>query len=426
VSTVAVRIEDLGKRYFIGGVREPSRSIREAATNALAAPFRRAARVLRGEAAGASGLDQEVWALRDVCAEIGRGEAVGIIGRNGAGKTTLLKILSRITTPTEGQADIFGRVGSLLEVGTGFHPELTGAENIYLNGAILGMKRHEIQRRFDEIVEFAELAKFINTPVKLYSSGMYVRLAFAVAAHLEPEILIVDEVLAVGDSSFQNKCLGRMGAVAREGRTVLFVSHNMAAIQNLTSRCLLFAGGRMTHVGPTADVIKDYLVGILGPQAQDGGHVADWPDREGTGQARVTRLELLDRRGEPVSAVTFDQPLRLRLTCELGDELEATFGVLVHTLMQEPLLDLRSTEGGLVPQRKRGTVVVEADVPALRLYPGQYLLSPWIADRMAKSDIDFVHFCSKLTVVAPPEERPRVLDPTWGRVVVDSAWRYGG
>ncbi len=209
--------------YRIGGPQARYSTFRETLTDAFAAPFRRAGRLLRGQGSAAD-LDQTIWALKDVSFEVKRGEVVGIIGRNGAGKSTLLKILSRITEPTEGAADIYGRVGSLLEVGTGFHPELTGRENIYLNGAILGMRRAEIDRKLDEIVAFAEIEKFLDTPVKHYSSGMYVRLAFAVAAHLEPEILLVDEVLAVGDAAFQQKCLGKMGDVAGEGRTVLFVS----------------------------------------------------------------------------------------------------------------------------------------------------------------------------------------------------------
>jgi lipopolysaccharide transport system ATP-binding protein len=204
-------------------------------------------------------LGETIWALKDVSCEIKRGEVVGIIGPNGAGKTTLLKILSRITEPTEGQAEIHGRVGSLLEVGTGFHPELTGRENIYLNGAILGMKKAEIEQKFDEIVDFAEIEKFIYTPVKHYSSGMYVRLAFAVAAHLEPEILLVDEVLAVGDAAFQKKCLGKMENVAQQGRTVLFVSHNMVALQNLCRRAIWLQAGSMIENGETASVIRSYL-----------------------------------------------------------------------------------------------------------------------------------------------------------------------
>jgi lipopolysaccharide transport system ATP-binding protein len=206
-----------------------------------------------------------LWALKDVSFEVKRGEVVGIIGRNGAGKSTLLKILSRITEPTEGYADIIGRVGSLLEVGTGFHPELTGRENIYLNGSILGMKRAEIERRFDEIVAFAEIERFIDTPVKYYSSGMYVRLAFAVAAHLEPEILLVDEVLAVGDAAFQKKCLGKMQEVGREGRTILFVSHNMTAVQNLCQRCVWLDSGRTSEDGPSGQVISSYLKTSFSP-----------------------------------------------------------------------------------------------------------------------------------------------------------------
>jgi lipopolysaccharide transport system ATP-binding protein len=422
-----VIVEDLGKRYFIGAAHRRAGTLGEAATRALLAPLRRGRRVLRGEPWGATGLDRELWALRGVSVEIGRGEAVGLIGRNGAGKTTLLKLLSRITAPTEGRAELRGRVGSLLEVGTGFHQELTGAENIYLNGAILGLKRREIRRRFDEIVEFAELGRFVDTPVKLYSSGMYVRLAFAVAAHLEPEILIVDEVLAVGDAGFQQKCLGRMSSVAREGRTVLFVSHNMSAMTQLTTRCLLFEGGRLARQGPTSEVVEEYLSRVHGAEAADGTHVAGWPDRQGTGGARVVRLELLDRAGRPVSALAFDEPFVLRMTCEFEREMEASFGILLATMMQEPLIDLRGADGGLAPRRLAGRVVLTAEVPALRLYPGSYLLSPWIADRMARTDVDHVRYCTKLGVTAPAgDRRRRTLDPSWGRIVVDSAWRLEG
>jgi lipopolysaccharide transport system ATP-binding protein len=420
-----VSIEGLGKRYRIGAGRGATPTLREAAMRTLAAPLRRGARLLRGEAGGATDLEREFWALRDVTVDIDRGEAIGLIGKNGAGKTTLLKILSRITNPTAGHAVIRGRVGSLLEVGTGFHPELTGAENIYLNGAILGMKRQEIQRKFDEIVEFSELRRFIETPVKLYSSGMYVRLAFAVAAHLEPEILVVDEVLAVGDVAFQQKCLGRMNSVAREGRTVLFVSHNMAAVQHLTSRCLLFEGGRLLRVGPTPAVVEEYLSGLSRAQAPAVQDLSSWKDREGSGAARIARFEVLDSAGHPTSVVSYRAPLRFRLTCEFPEEREAAFGILVHSLMQEPLLDLRSPDGGLAPRRLGGRVVVEAQVPALNLYPGQYLLSPWIADRMVREDVDFVHFCTRLSVVAPPDEGRRTFDPAWGKVVVESAWSYG-
>jgi lipopolysaccharide transport system ATP-binding protein len=230
MSNLAIRIEGLGKRYKIGVKRERYYTLRDSLMNALTSPFRRR----RGQAQEDNPHSQVdfIWALKDVSLEINHGDIIGIIGRNGAGKSTLLKILSRITEPTEGQAEIFGRVGSLLEVGTGFHPELTGRENIFLNGVIMGMTRAEVQRNFDEIVAFAEIEQFLDTPVKYYSSGMYVRLAFAVAAHLDPEILLVDEVLAVGDAAFQKKCLGKMEDVAKGGRTVLFVSHNLGAIQS--------------------------------------------------------------------------------------------------------------------------------------------------------------------------------------------------
>ena len=259
MSEIAVRLDGLSKQYRIGGKQEGYRTIREAMTNAVVSPFRRAQKLIRGQAYGAAELDETIWALRGVSLEIKRGEVVGIIGPNGAGKTTLLKILSRITEPTEGCAEIHGRVGSLLEVGTGFHPELTGRENIYLNGAILGMKKVEIERRFDEIVDFAEIEKFIDTPVKHYSSGMYVRLAFAVAAHLEPEILVVDEVLAVGDVAFQKKCLGKMGDVVKEGRTVLFVSHNMNAITQLCDRTIFIDNGQIIKDGNSQEVVSYYL-----------------------------------------------------------------------------------------------------------------------------------------------------------------------
>jgi len=261
MSNVAIRCNGLAKQYRIGE-QQSYKALRDVITDAVALPFRRLRSALNGNANRDHQEDPTIWALEDVSFEIHRGEAVGIIGRNGAGKSTLLKILSRITEPTRGQAEIWGRVGSLLEIGTGFHPELTGRDNIYLNGTILGMKKSEIARKFDEIVAFSEVEKFIDTPVKRYSSGMYVRLAFAVAAHLETEILIVDEVLAVGDTQFQKKCLGKMGDVARHGRTVLMVSHNMAAIHALCSRAILVEQGRSVKDGNPLEVTRHYLSGF--------------------------------------------------------------------------------------------------------------------------------------------------------------------
>ena len=288
MSNIAVRVHGLSKQYRIGGKREEYRTLREAITQAFVSPFRRAHRLLSGQAYGAAGLDETIWALRGVSFEIKQGEVVGIIGPNGAGKTTVLKVLSRITEPTEGYAEIHGRVGSLLEVGTGFHPELTGRENVYLNGSILGMKKREIDRKFEEIVDFAEIEKFIDTPVKHYSSGMYVRLAFSVAAHLEPEILLVDEVLAVGDAAFQKKCLGKMGDVAKEGRTVLFVSHNMIAVQSLCQRVIWLQNGALIQKGEASNVVMNYL--DLGRELV---HEQVWDDTTtapGTDEVRIRRV----------------------------------------------------------------------------------------------------------------------------------------
>jgi lipopolysaccharide transport system ATP-binding protein len=261
MSETALELERIGKQYHIGRRQSGHRSTQDVLKDALLSPFRRTMRLLEGRAAGAADLDETFWALKDVSFEVKHGEIVGIIGRNGAGKSTLLKILSRITEPTEGRGEIHGRVGSLLEVGTGFHPELSGRENLFLNGAILGMRKAEIERKFDEIVTFAEIDRFIDTPVKHYSSGMYVRLAFAVAAHLEPEILLVDEVLAVGDAAFQNKCLGKMSEVSRAGRTVVFISHNMAAVENLCDRGILLENGRLTFSGDMKQTVEHYLQG---------------------------------------------------------------------------------------------------------------------------------------------------------------------
>ncbi len=247
-----IKVENLGKQYQIGASQQPYLTFRDALSKIARAPMNLFRRNGHSD-------ENTFWALKDVSFEVRPGEVIGIIGRNGAGKSTLLKILSRITEPTTGKIDLYGRVGSLLEVGTGFHPELTGRENISLNGAILGMKRNEIERKFDEIVEFAEIEKFLDTPVKHYSSGMYVRLAFAVAAHLDPEILVVDEVLAVGDLHFQKKCLGKMSDVAEEGRTVLFVSHNMTAVQSFCTRAMVINEGKVVEEGMTASVVSKYL-----------------------------------------------------------------------------------------------------------------------------------------------------------------------
>lgn len=264
MNNFAIQVEGIGKKYHIGGLQVKYQTIRDTLASAFTAPLRRARSLLSGHSTGAADLYEEIWALKDVSFDVKHGEVVGLIGRNGAGKSTLLKILSRITEPTEGLARIHGRVGSLLEVGTGFHPELTGRENVYLNGAILGMKRFEIDRQFDEIVDFAEVEKFIDTPVKHYSSGMRVRLAFAVAAHLDPEILLVDEVLSVGDARFQRKCLNKMQDVSHGGRTVIFVSHNMSSVTRLCERAILLEHGKIVQDGLSHKVVASYMQSGLG------------------------------------------------------------------------------------------------------------------------------------------------------------------
>src|SRR5665213_3355050 len=279
-----ITVDRLGKAYFLGQTVNRNATFREAIMDLAKSPVDRWRRRFDPPEKHADAF----WACKDISFDVQRGEVMGLVGRNGAGKSTLLKLLSRITEPSEGKARLKGRVASLLEVGTGFHPELTGRENIYMNGAILGMKRHEIKRKFDQIVAFAEIDQFLDTPVKHYSSGMYVRLAFAVAAHLEPEILIVDEVLAVGDAAFQKRCLGKMKEVAAgEGRTVLFVSHNMQAVSTLTQRCVLMHKGRMHMVAKTPEVIDEYLK-LVGGQVKDNIYVASAV----ADKPKITRIEL--------------------------------------------------------------------------------------------------------------------------------------
>jgi lipopolysaccharide transport system ATP-binding protein len=312
MSEVVIRTINLRKQYRIGGQKNEFRTLRDSISHAFVAPFRRASKLLRGQPSGATDMKETLWALRGVSFEIKRGEVVGIIGPNGAGKTTLLRILSRITEPTEGFAEIHGRVGSLLEVGTGFHPELTGRENIYLNGAILGMRKAEIATKFDEIVGFAEIEKFIDTPAKYYSSGMYVRLAFAVAAHLEPEILLVDEVLAVGDAAFQKKCLGKMGDVAREGRTVLFVSHNMVALQSLCDRAIWIREGTIAEDGQTNQVVSSYLKTSF----SDLTTKQRWDDIDtapGNQEARLHRACVRPENGTPADLITMETPFLIEV-----------------------------------------------------------------------------------------------------------------
>jgi lipopolysaccharide transport system ATP-binding protein len=375
---VAVRVEGLGKQYRLGGPREPYSTLRDQIGRMVSLR-----RLLRW--AGRAESRPPFWALKDVSFEVQAGEAVGIIGRNGAGKSTLLKVLSRITEPTEGGADIHGRMGSLLEVGTGFHPELTGRENVYLNGAILGMRRAEIARKFAEIVAFAEVEAFVDTPVKHYSSGMYTRLAFAVAAHLEPEILVVDEVLAVGDAEFQKKCLGKMGEVARGGRTVLFVSHNMAAVQKLCTRCLVLAGGRVGFLGDTPAAVQVYLT-----SARDiSGRLNTAGRTVGPNKVEVTE-GWVEQDGEPVSLVTRCDRVEVVIAYEVREPV--TF-VAELVLRQQDGLPVAFSSSGLVQRLeiagRPGRYVVRCRLPELKLAKGEYALDV-IASELNVGYLDYV------------------------------------
>jgi lipopolysaccharide transport system ATP-binding protein len=314
--------------------------------------------------------EKEFWAIKDVSFDVQPGEVVGVIGRNGAGKSTLLKILSRITEPSTGEVELNGRLASLLEVGTGFHPELTGRENVYMNGTILGMKRREIEATFDEIIAFSELEKFIDTPVKRYSSGMYVRLAFAVAAHLEPEILLVDEVLAVGDAQFQVRCLGRMENIARSGRTILFVSHNMAAIQALCQRAILVEDGRIAAQGPVQDVIARYVRRVI----SDIGKLGERTDRGGDGTVRFVRAILRDAQGHELVVVPSGSDLLVDLVYELKTGCEVT-GIIRLAVVDgdgQPLFLCFSKVSHNRPLRMQGRGVVRCFIPKLPLLPGRY------------------------------------------------------
>jgi len=372
---IAIRVEDIGKRYRIGKA-EKYKTLRDTLASAFIAPFRKAGCLLRGERADNAGLDEQIWALKEISFEVKQGEVIGVIGGNGAGKSTFLKILSRITEPTTGFAEIYGRVGSLLEVGTGFHPELTGRENIFLNGAVLGMKREEINRKFDEIVAFSEVEKFIDTPVKHYSSGMYLRLAFSVAAHLEPEILLVDEVLAVGDAGFQNKCLGKMGTVAKEGRTVLFVSHNMGAITQLCGRVMQLEKGRLKRVGPSNEVVGAYLSSVVGTEVKTSwSNESSGPNHS---EVRFRSARLLSIDNKPVSTVSFDGSCLIEIEYDVIvpiRELSIAYmlydsqGIRVFESMDTDMPEWR----GCV--REAGRYVSVCKILPFFLKPGRYYIS---------------------------------------------------
>jgi ABC-type polysaccharide/polyol phosphate transport system ATPase subunit len=391
----------------LGRAFDPHRTAREALVDAMSGVARATASLFRRR--GPATDEDEFWALRDVSFDVPHGEALGLIGGNGAGKSTLLKLLTRITAPTTGRATIQGRVGSLLEVGTGFHPDLTGRENVFLNGAILGMHREEVVRKFDEIVAFAEVERFIDTPVKRYSSGMYLRLAFAVAAHLEPEVLLVDEVLAVGDAAFQAKCLGKMSDVTAEGRTVVFVSHNLDAIQRLCPRAVLLDGGRVVDSGRSDDVVRGYLTRQLRRPSP-----AEWLDvsslrRRGTGGARFEAVRFTTGestlQGHPYPL----GPLELQLEIDAEQARSASsLAVVIRDVGGTNLVNADIAAAEQVLRLEQGPNVVSLRIDSLYLNPGEYTVDLWLGDGGA-SGVDYVESAFQLLVLDP---RPAGTGPS--------------
>lgn len=370
MNELAIRVENLGKQYRIGTSLARYRTFRETLVETVNLPSRLAR-------ASEERSNSQIWALQDVSFEVLKGQVLGVIGRNGAGKSTLLKILSRVTEPSSGFAEIHGRVGALLEVGTGFHPELSGRENIYLNGAILGMKRSEIDAKFDEIVSFAEVEKFIDTPVKRYSSGMYLRLAFAVAAHLEPDILVVDEVLAVGDAEFQRRCLGKMSDVAKEGRTVLFVSHNMSAILRLTEEGILLDKGRLVLRGPTREVVDTYMASGY---SQSGQRI--WDADEIPLEAhpfRPVAIRLIDRNQRVIDTVRSTEPITISIEYRLDEPITGLrVGIYLMSMRGEYVFTSFDTDSPELYDRfsvrNAGKYINSCSIPGNYLNEGRYVL----------------------------------------------------
>ncbi len=422
--SVVIQVDNLSKYYRLGLIG--GGTLREDLNRWWAKARGRPDPLLKiGDTDHGNRVGGELWALRDVSFQVREGEILGIIGRNGAGKSTLLKILSRITAPTTGQVKIKGRVGSLLEVGTGFHPELTGRENIYLNGAILGMKKAEIDRKLDEIIDFAEIEQFIDTPVKRYSSGMYVRLAFAVAAHLEPEILIVDEVLAVGDAAFQKKCLGKMDDVSkRSGRTVLFVSHNMSAIQELCPRCLLLATGQIKSDNKTARIMKDYISIVEESAEVDLTNVTQHGPKL---YSRLLKLAIFNANQELTTAFKMGDALIARISFEITNPVKSVeIGLKVSTRFGAAIHYFTSTWENFFPDFEKGKHCVEVTIPNMVLLPGSYTLGIWILKGNEWSDVHAQEVTSITVSKGNVPINPARIDQyvvSGGEVYSPSQWR---
>jgi lipopolysaccharide transport system ATP-binding protein len=407
-----IRVQGLSKLYYLGSANAPYSTFREAIMDAARKPLRYLRR---------SEPPPTLWALKDVSFEVMPGEVVGIIGRNGAGKSTLLKVLSRITEPTEGRVELYGRVASLLEVGTGFHPELTGRENIFLNGSILGMSRKEIEAKFDQIVEFAEVERFIDTPVKRYSSGMYVRLAFAVAAHLEPEILIVDEVLAVGDAAFQKKCLGRMRDVANTGRTVLFVSHNMAAVSSLCTKAMVLWEGRVEFpLGDVEEAVQQYLTQVHKVTKMK---LAERTDRSGSGKIRIQDFGTFDREGNELEYLASGQEIDFRVyyssTENNLENVSVAIGLTSHSGAFVSMLSNQIAGETFQTISRNG--FFSCKLRKLPLAPGSYTANLIIRS----NDVILDWIQQAVTIVVEPGDffgTGRMPPQTHGGVLLEQAW----
>jgi lipopolysaccharide transport system ATP-binding protein len=379
---IAIRVKGLGKKYIIGGHQEKYHTIRDAIVNSVKTPFRRLT------THNADPYVNEFWALKDVSYDVHKGEVIGIIGRNGAGKSTLLKILSRITLPSEGVVEVHGRIGSLLEVGTGFHPELTGLENIFLSGSILGMRKREIDQRLDEIVKFSEIEKFLETPVKRYSSGMYVRLAFAVAAHMDTEILLVDEVLAVGDIQFQKKCLGKMGDVAeKEGRTVLFVSHNMTAIKALCQRGILLDSGRIVYDGDVSRTIDNYLNKIT-PEIQKIPISSKIRDKKVSLRVKMLDINFFSENASIQEEIDSTKPLEICLKIQVFKKTRLACQIQIRDQYRTVILLSSELQQNKIFEFDEGTHVITCKCNPLFLSAGNY----WVTCGLASGPHEWIDY----------------------------------
>lgn len=421
---IVIRAEGLGKKYVIGHRAERERyvALRDVLARSAKQLRRKTNDIVRGHSQLTSETFEDFWALKDVNFEVRCGEVLGVVGRNGAGKSTLLKILSRITEPSEGRAILRGRVSSLLEVGTGFHPELTGRENVFLNGAILGMPRSDIKKKFDDIVAFAAVEKFVDTPVKRYSSGMYVRLAFAIAAHLEPDILVVDEVLAVGDAEFQKKCLGKMDEVSKSGKTILFVSHDLSKISTLCTSGILLDAGRVTKIGSISSVVEKYRSG------QDSSiskiNLSEMRDRTGSGEARVSAIELVGKvHGQ--SSYEVGEALSLRIEVNVHREIgKLLIATTINSSDGTPVFCFMNNDEASAWMVTEGQYEITMSLGNVYLYPGSYSLDVWLGDSNSHR-LDLIREALTLTVVQGASLKiDRPLERANGLVYQKANWTY--